>query len=67
MPAGVRVIEQNGKNVLIGQLSYFHKSDALCSVCQDMKFAVASRKWFVDAHVEYLGQIEAKKKMLRGR
>jgi hypothetical protein len=52
MPAGVRVIQRNGKDVLIGQLSYFRISSVLCSICQEMESAVASRQWFVEAHDE---------------
>jgi hypothetical protein len=58
MPAGVRVTKQNGKHVLIGRLSYFLISAVLCSVCQEMESAVASRPWFVKAHAEYLNQIK---------
>jgi hypothetical protein len=64
MPAGVRVIKRNGKTVLIGQLSYFRVSSVLCSLCQEMECAVASRPWFVEAQAEYLDQIEVKKQML---
>jgi len=67
MPAGVRVINTNGKQVVVGQLSYFRVTTALCSVCQDMKSAAASRAWFVDAHAEYLDQIEVKKQLLAGQ
>jgi hypothetical protein len=63
MPAGVSVIKQKGKNVLIGRLSYFRISTALCSLCQEMESAVASRPWFVKAHAEYLNQIKVKKQM----
>ena len=52
MPAGVRVIQSNGKDVLIGQLSYFRINSVLCSICQEMESAVASRQWFVEAHDE---------------
>ena len=55
MPAGVRVIQSNGKDVLIGQLSYFRISSVLCSICQEMESAVASRQWFVEAHDEDAG------------
>jgi hypothetical protein len=50
MPAGVRVIHRNGKDVLIGQLSYFRINSVLCSICQEMESAVANRQWFVEAH-----------------
>jgi hypothetical protein len=61
IPAGVRVIKQEGKTVLVGRLSYFHMSAVLCSLCQEMESAVASRPWFVKAHAEYLDQIKTKK------
>ena len=64
MPAGVSVIRQKGKAVLVGSLSYFHLSTALCSLCQEMESAVASRPWFVKAHAEYLDQIKVKKEIL---
>ena len=64
MPAGVRAINQKGKSVLVGNLSYFRIRTALCSLCQEMEFAVASRPWFVTAHAEYLDQIKVKKQML---
>ena len=64
MPAGVRVTTQEGKTVLVGRLSYFQISTVLCSLCQEMESAVASRPWFVKAHAEYLDQIRAKKQML---
>jgi hypothetical protein len=67
MPAGVRVINGNGKQVVVGQLSYFRVTTELCSVCQDMKSAAASRLWFVEAHAEYLGQIEVKRQLLAGQ
>jgi hypothetical protein len=67
MPAGVRVMtSRNGKQVVIGQLSYFRKSSELCSVCREMKSAVATRRWFVEAHAEYLDRIEVKKQLLTG-
>jgi len=67
VPAGVRVINGNGKQVLVGQLSYFHLRTTLCSVCQVMKSAVASRPWFVEAHAEYRRQVKIKKRLLAGR
>jgi len=67
MPTGVRRIRENGKDVLIGQLSYYPVSGALCSVCQEMESAVNSRPWFVEAHAEYVDQVEAKKRLLGGR
>ena len=63
MPAGVSVIQQKGKSVLIGKLSYFRLSTVLCSVCQEMESAVASRPWFLKAHAEYLHQIKVKKQL----
>jgi len=67
MPAGVQVINRNGNQVLVGQLSYFRLRTTLCSVCQAMKSAVASRPWFVEAHVEYRHQIRIKRQLLAGR
>jgi hypothetical protein len=64
MPAGVRLIKQEGKTVLVGRLSYFRISTMLCSLCQEMESALASRPWFVKAHAEYLAQIKVKKQML---
>jgi hypothetical protein len=64
MPAGVRVIKQKGRTVLVGNLSYFRMCTVLCSLCQEMESAVASRPWFVRAHAEYLAQIKVKKQML---
>ena len=52
MPAGVRMIRQNGKDLLIGQLFYYRMNGVLCSVCQEMESAVATRPWFVEAHAE---------------
>jgi len=64
MPAGVCVIRQKGKTVLVGTLSYFRISTDLCSLCQEMESAVASRPWFVKAHAEYMDQIKVKKQLL---
>jgi hypothetical protein len=64
MPAGVRVIRQEGKTVLVGNLSYFRISTVLCSLCQEMESAVASRPWFVKAHAEYLHEIKGKRQLL---
>jgi hypothetical protein len=64
MPAGVGVIRQKGKAILVGSLSYFRLSTALCSLCQEMESAVASRPWFVEAQAEYLDQIKVKRQML---
>ena len=66
MPAGVRLARQNGKSVLIGQLTYFLVPGELCSLCSDMKSAVETRPWFVEAHREYLNQIKAKKQLMGG-
>ena len=57
MPAGVGVIRQKDKTVLVGSLSYFRMSATLCSVCQEMESAVASRPWFVKAQTEYMDQL----------
>jgi len=67
MPAGVRVTNRNGKQIVIGQLSYFHVAAELCSVCQDMMSAASSRQWFVEAHAEYLRQVRVKRQLLAGR
>ena len=67
MPAGVQVTNQNGRQLMVGRLSYFRKSAALCAVCEDMKSAVAIRPWFVAAQAEYLNQIAIKKQLLGGR
>ena len=37
------------RDLLIGQLTYHRTSGVLCSVCQAMEVAVASRPWFVEA------------------
>ena len=63
MPAGVGVIRRKGKIVLVGTLSYFRISTELCSLCQEMESAVASRPWFVKVQTEYLEQIKAKKQI----
>jgi hypothetical protein len=67
MPAGVRVTNRNGKQTVVGQLSYFRVAAELCSVCQEMMSAASSRQWFVEAHAEYLRQIRVKKQLLAGR
>jgi hypothetical protein len=67
MPAGVRLMKQNGKTVLLGHLTYVRIKKDLCSVCEEMKFAVAARAWFLEAHREYLHQVRVKKQILRGR
>ena len=64
MPAGVSVIKQEGRAILVGKLSYFRTSAVLCSVCQEMEAAVVRRPWFVKAQAEYLNQIKAKKQIL---
>jgi hypothetical protein len=66
MPAGVRMIRQNGEHLLIGQLCYYRTNAVLCAVCQEMESAVARRSWFVEAHAEYLEQVKAKEKLLGG-
>ena len=64
MPAGVSVICEKGKTVLAGKLSYFRINTVLCSLCQEMEAAMASRPWFVKAHTEYLDEIKVKKEIL---
>ena len=64
MPAGVKVISQNGKRTLVGQLTYYATNPPLCSVCEDMKWALEERPWFVEAHEEYLYEIRVKKHLL---
>lgn len=64
LPAGVRVIKQEGKTVLIGRLSYFRISKVLCSLCEEMESSVATRPWFVKAHAEYVEQVKVKKQKL---
>jgi hypothetical protein len=66
-PAGVRLATQNGKSVLVGQLTYFFTQAVLCSVCEELMSAVAARSWFVEAHREYLDQVKAKKRILGGK
>jgi hypothetical protein len=63
MPAGVCVISQDGKRMLVGQLSYFRTNAALCSVCEEMKGALENKPWFVEAHQDYLHQVRVKKQM----
>ena len=64
MPAGVCVMKENGKTVLVGNLSYFHINTELCSVCQEMESVVAGRPWFVKAHSEYVDEVKVKKQLL---
>lgn len=64
LPAGVRVVDESGKRTLLGQLTYFETNPRFCSVCEDMRLAVESRPWFVEAHEDYLHQLKAKKKLL---
>lgn len=64
MPTGVRRIREDGKDLLIGQLTYYRTSGVLCSVCQAMEVALTSRPWFVEAHAEYLDELKAKKRLL---
>jgi hypothetical protein len=66
MPSGVRMIRPNGEDILIEQLCYYRTNVVLCSVCQEMEAAVASRSWFVEAHAEYLEQVKAKERLLGG-
>jgi hypothetical protein len=64
MPAGVGVIRQKDKAVLVGRLFYFRISTLLCSLCQEMESVVASRPWFVKAQAEYLEEIKLKEQLL---
>jgi hypothetical protein len=64
MPTGARTITQGGKRVLVGQLTYYTTNPPLCSVCEDMMWAIEERLWFVEAHEEYLRQIKFKKHLL---
>jgi hypothetical protein len=57
------MIRENGRSVLVGNLSYFRITTVLCSLCQEMESAVARRPWFVQAHAEYLEQIAVKKNL----
>jgi len=67
MPAGVLTVNENGSQTLVGQLSYIYIRTRLCSVCQDMTDTVENRPWFIDAHIEYLHEIEMKRQLLAGR
>jgi hypothetical protein len=67
MPAGVGVIRQKDKTVLVGTLSYFRTNTTLCSLCHEMESALASRPWFVKAHSEYVDEIKSKNQLLGGR
>lgn len=64
MPAGVCVVNEDGKKVLVGQLSYFSTNTPLCSVCEDMRWAVENRGWFLEAQEDYLYQVKLKRKLL---
>ena len=64
MPAGVGVIRQKDQTVLVGRLSYFRINTVLCSLCQEMESAVASRPWFAKAQAEYLEEIKLKEQLL---
>jgi hypothetical protein len=64
MPAGVRVIDQNGKRVLVGQLTYYATNAPLCSLCEDMKWALEKSPWFIEAHEEYLYELNVKRQLL---
>jgi hypothetical protein len=66
MPTGVRLVTQNGKSLLIGQLAYFCTDALLCSVCEEMMSAVSARSWFVEAHRAYLDQVKVKKHIMGG-
>lgn len=66
MPAGVGLITENNKIVPVGHLTYIQVEAEMCSVCSDMRSAVMSRRWFVEAHRDYLDQIKAKKFLLQG-
>ena len=66
MPAGVQLVKQSGKSVLIGRLTYLRMNSVLCSVCADMRSAVSARPWFLEAHEEYLDQVKVKKHVLGG-
>ena len=66
MPAGVGLITENDKIVPVGRLTYIRVEAEYCSVCEDMKSAVARRSWFLEAHREYLDQVKAKQHLLRG-
>ena len=67
LPVGVRTVNQNGHQMIIGQLSYFRIHADVCSVCREMLASVESRPWFVKAHGEYLSQVEVKKRLLAER
>ena len=58
LPAGVSLVKQGDRTILVGNLSYFRIKTDLCSLCQEMESAVASRRWFVEAHAEYLDHIQ---------
>ena len=64
MPAGVRLVHRDGKRVVVGQLSYYETNAPLCSVCEDKKWVLEERPWFIDAHEEYLDQVKVKKQLL---
>jgi hypothetical protein len=67
MPTGVRLIKQNGKGLLVGQLFYYLTRAVLCSVCQELESVLTNRRWFVEAHTEYLNELKAKKRLLEGK
>jgi len=64
MPTGARTMNQDGKRVLVGQLSYFVTNPPLCSVCEDMKWALEQKPWFIEAHQDYLYQVKVKKQLM---
>ncbi len=67
MPAGVCTVSENGKRVVVGQLKYFSTNAPLCSVCEDMKWAIEKKPWFIEAHEDYLYQVKIKRKLLGQR
>lgn len=66
IPVGVALIKQDNKAILVGRLSYIRVDGSLCSVCEDMKSAVAARPWFLEAHREYLDEVKVKDHLLHG-
>jgi hypothetical protein len=67
VPAGVILVKQNNRTVLVGHLIYVRMESALCSVCEEMKSAVAALPWFLEAHREYLDQVKVKNHLLSGK
>lgn len=64
MPAGTQVVRQDGKVIVVGQLSYYWIRSVLCAVCQELESAVAGRPWFARAQAEYRNQVKAKQHLL---